>query len=107
MPWLATAGNWIANNKVVQYVLMFLGALLAFKAVQMKARMDGENAQRKKDEAATKDLVHEIQEEARTDADAAIAARDAVLGDPYPVVMSDEQRDRIFSDRPRRSGASR
>ena len=63
--WLKSAFTFVANSKPAQYALMIVGAILAFKTVQMKARMDGEkiaNAKNKVQREAQ--IAHQRQETA-------------------------------------------
>lgn len=83
--WVGVAWNWVANSKPAQIALMVIGAILALKTVQMKARMDGEKAERDRQEKAQAKIREKMVERAttiikeeRTNADAALAARDSV-----------------------------
>lgn len=84
MAWLANIFSWIANSKPAQWALAIIGAILAFKAVQMKARMDGEaheklknKVESAKQEARVSETRREIEEQRNVDMEEAReAARD-------------------------------
>lgn len=85
--------NWLFNTKPALIILAVLGAVLGFKAVQWKARMDGEEHERKKQKIETAkererviETSHQIIEEIEDAKDAAIAAPDTV-----PVVSSADE----------------
>lgn len=83
MPWLANIFSFIANSKAAQIVLAVLGAILAFKTVQMTARMDGEKAQKQKHKiqraeeqvrvSETRRVIEQETQDARHRADEAVS----------------------------------
>lgn len=89
MAWLSNAFNWVMNNKAAQYVLLFFGALLAFKTVQMKARMEGAAEERRKGVERTRKTVQNIEDKSDAHIEQADQIRAANPVSPYDNSMSD------------------
>lgn len=66
MGWLKKAFDFIAGSQITQLILIGIGALLGFKAVQWKARMDGENAQKQKQQVESLKEQAKVAETRRT-----------------------------------------
>lgn len=93
MAWLKKIGGFIMGSQVAQVALALIGAFFAFKTVQWKARMDGEEIQRKKQKIETAkererviETSHQVIEDIEDAKDAAITAPDTV-----PVVSSADE----------------
>ena len=103
--WLFSVFDWVRRNPTAQAIMFAFGVLMSVKTYgewrAFKARAKAEAKAREiraADELHTINTVHEIEKEARDDADEAIEARDDAPSYPDADSVPESTARRIFRD---------